>query len=127
MKQISILCGLFLAGIVSAAAQNNHQTKQFTEDLLQKDCTFAATGRNQFFILEPGYQLTLENKSGGKLVVTVLNETRKLTVSKRASSKKTNRRKASRSKFRETFSPSADRPAAFIISARKLTFTKTAK
>jgi len=127
MKQISILCGLFLAGIVSAAAQNNHQTKQFTEDLLQKDYTFAATGRNQFFILEPGYQLTLENKSGGKLVIIVLNETRKLTVSKRASSKKTNRRKARRSKFRETFSPSADRPAAFIISARKLTFTKTAK
>jgi hypothetical protein len=35
----------------------------------------ASTGRNPYFILEPGYQLTLE---GGKerLVITVLNETR---------------------------------------------------
>lgn len=74
MKIISILCALFLAGIVTASAQS----KQFTEDLMQKDCTFETTGRNQFFILEPGYQLTLENKKGGKLVITVLNETRKI-------------------------------------------------
>lgn len=78
MKQISILCVLFLAGIVSVAAQNNNQSKQFTEDLMQKDCTFETSGKNQFFSLEPGYQLTLENKSGGKLVITVLNETKKI-------------------------------------------------
>lgn len=78
MKKISILCVLFLAGIVSATAQNNNQSKQFTEDLMQKDCTFETSGRNQFFILEPGYQLTLENKNGGKLIITVLNETRKI-------------------------------------------------
>ncbi len=74
LKTILILCVLIPAGIISASAQN----KQFTEDLMQKDCTFEATGRNQFFILEPGYQLTLENKKGGKLVITVLNETRKI-------------------------------------------------
>ncbi len=67
-----ILMTLFLAAIVAA------QNKQFTEDLMQKDCTFETTGRNQFFILEPGYQLTLENKKGGKLVITVLNETRQI-------------------------------------------------
>ncbi|CAN5412664.1 hypothetical protein BH10ACI1_BH10ACI1_27420 [soil metagenome] len=54
------------------------QSKQFTEDLMQKDCTFESSGRNQYFILETGYQLTLENKTGGKLVITVLNETRKI-------------------------------------------------
>lgn len=74
MKLLSILCVLFLVGIVTASAQS----KQFTEDLMQKDCTFETSGRNQFFILEPGYQLTLENKKGGKLVITVLNETRKI-------------------------------------------------
>ncbi len=80
MKQLSILCVLFLAGISGVSAQTNErsQSKQFTEDLMQKDCAFETTGRNQFFILEPGYQLTLENKSGGKLVITVLNETRKI-------------------------------------------------
>ncbi len=78
MKRLSILCVLFLAGTVSAPAQNNNQSRQFTDDLMQKDCQFETSGRNQFFILEPGYQLTLENKTGGKLVVTVLNETRKI-------------------------------------------------
>ncbi len=78
MKQILILCVLFLAGIITASAQTNNQTKQFTEDLMQKDCAFETTGHNQYFILEPGYQLTLENKNGGKLVITVLGETRKI-------------------------------------------------
>ena len=74
MKQKSILCVLFMTAIITASAQ----TKQFTEDLMQKDCAFETTGRNQFFILETGYQLTLENKTGGKLVITVLTETRKI-------------------------------------------------
>lgn len=74
MKKTLILCALILAGIFSVSAQS----KQFTEDLMQKNCRFEASGRNQFFILEPGYQLTLENKKGGKLVITVLNETRKI-------------------------------------------------
>lgn len=74
MKNLLILCVLILAAIVTASAQS----RQFTEDLMQKDCQFESSGRNQFFILEPGYQLTLENKKGGKLVVTVLNETRKI-------------------------------------------------
>jgi hypothetical protein len=80
MKRISILFVVFLAGITNAFAQtgDRNQSKQFTEDLMQKDCTFETSGHNQFFILEPGYQLTLENKKGGKLVVTVLNETRKI-------------------------------------------------
>jgi hypothetical protein len=74
IKTLLIFGVLFLAGVVTVSAQN----KVFTEGLMQKDCTFETTGRNQFFILEPGYQLTLENKKGGKLVITVLNETRKI-------------------------------------------------
>ncbi len=41
-------------------------------------CDFSSVGRNDFFILEPGYQLTLEGKDGEdivKLVITVLDET----------------------------------------------------
>ncbi len=60
--------------IVAASAQD----KQFTEDLMQTDCAFEMTGRNRYFILEPGYQLTLENNKGGRLVITVLNETKKI-------------------------------------------------
>lgn len=72
MRRISIFF-LFLTAITASA-----QTKQFTEDFMQKDCTFETSGRNQFFILEPGYQSTFENKKGVKLVITVMNETRKI-------------------------------------------------
>jgi hypothetical protein len=44
-------------------------------------CAFSSTGRNPFFILEPGYQLVLEGKEGNKAVrleITVLNETKKI-------------------------------------------------
>jgi hypothetical protein len=54
------------------------QSKNFSDDLMQDACTFETVGRNRYFILEPGYQLTLENKSGGRLVITVFNETRKI-------------------------------------------------
>ena len=43
--------------------------------------TLSTTGRNRYFILEPGYQLVLEGKEGQKkvkLVITVLDETRKI-------------------------------------------------
>ena len=74
MKKLStILILLFAAINISAQTKD----KQFTENLMQDKCTFETTGRNQYFILEPGYQLTLEGK-GGKLVITVLNETKKI-------------------------------------------------
>jgi hypothetical protein len=44
-------------------------------------CRFSSTGRNTYFILEPGYQLILEGKDGKKnarLEITVLNETKKV-------------------------------------------------
>jgi len=40
-------------------------------------CTLVSTGRNDYFILEPGYQLVLEH-GAEKLEITVLNETRKI-------------------------------------------------
>jgi len=40
-----------------------------------------STGRNRFFVLEPGYQLVYQGKEGGKnvdLVITVLDETKQV-------------------------------------------------
>lgn len=73
-----ILMSLLLLGFVGVSAQS----RQFTEDLMQDGddgggCTFESTGRNRYFILEPGYQLTLESRNAG-LVITVLSETRKI-------------------------------------------------
>jgi hypothetical protein len=52
---------------------------EFTTNFRTENCTFADTGSNAFFILEPGYQLTLEGEEDGEqveLIVTVLNETK---------------------------------------------------
>ncbi len=50
------------------------------------ECTLVPTGRNQFFILEPGFQLVLEGKgtlrwagSHEKLAITVLDETKEVS------------------------------------------------
>ena len=45
----------------------------------QDSCHFTTSGRNQYFILEPGFQLVLEEREGKnreKLVITVLHETK---------------------------------------------------
>ena len=43
-----------------------------------ENCTFATTGRNPFFILEPGFELILEGEDDGEeisVTITVLDET----------------------------------------------------
>jgi len=55
------------------------ETFQDYFDLENRD--LASTGRNKYFILEPGYQLVLEGKEGEhkvKLAITVLGETKKI-------------------------------------------------
>jgi hypothetical protein len=44
-------------------------------------CTFLSSGKNEYFILEPGYQLILEGKEGkqpARLVILVTKETKKI-------------------------------------------------
>ncbi|MBM4157867.1 MAG: hypothetical protein FJ216_03700 [Ignavibacteria bacterium] len=69
---------LFLAvSVVSAQTDDISLTDSFN----QENCTFLTTGKNNYFILEPGYQLILQNiedKDTMKLVITVLNETKKV-------------------------------------------------
>lgn len=51
--------------------------QSFTLDVSE----LATVGENPFFVLKPGYQLTLEGKESGKpvqLVITVLNETKRV-------------------------------------------------
>jgi hypothetical protein len=58
----------------SATAEN---PAEFTNDFLAEKDALVSTGRNAFFVLEPGYQLVLE-EGKDRLVVTVLNETKKV-------------------------------------------------
>jgi len=72
---------LFLAAATnfcSAQDNNEHTETAWTESFNLEKCNFASTGRNSYFILEPGYQLVLEGideVDSVNLTITVLNET----------------------------------------------------
>jgi len=53
------------------------QTRKWTTSFSQENCTFSPTGKNRFFILEPGFRLVLES-STEKVIITVLDETKKI-------------------------------------------------
>ena len=64
-----------------AAKGAQAQSRPFTDTFAVDRADLAATGRNPFFILEPGYALVLQGKEGGadvELVITVLPDTRKI-------------------------------------------------
>lgn len=57
------------------------QAEQWTSSFDFEDCTFADTGSNQYFILRPGYRLTLKGVEDGDsvtLLITVLDQTEKV-------------------------------------------------
>lgn len=56
-------------------AGGTEEGRKWTDWFGQENCTFSSTGRNRFFILEPGYQLVLESNEE-KVVITVMNETK---------------------------------------------------
>jgi hypothetical protein len=78
MKTKNFLALLLAAGVFAATSSS---AKEWTETLTCTDEPLTSTGRNDFFILEPGYQLVLEGKEDGKqtkLTITVLDETKKI-------------------------------------------------
>ena len=85
MKKIilSIIIWVTLFGNFNCVAQNksNGKAKEYTASLMQDSCSFTTSGRNTYFILEPGYQLILEGIEKNDttlLIITVLNETKKI-------------------------------------------------
>ena len=78
MKSKTIL-SLFLLGALAGSSFSLFAKEEWTETLTNTDKTFSDKGRNPYFILEPGYQLTLKGKEDGEkvvLIITVLNETK---------------------------------------------------
>ena len=70
---------LILGGVLNAASFTGPQGDAWQRTFNVTAADLATTGENQFFILKPGHQLTLEGRESGKtvtLVVTVLDETR---------------------------------------------------
>jgi len=61
----------------AAETAGDEEGRKWTDSFGLENCTFSSTGRNRFFILEPGYQLILESNEE-KVVITVLNEMQKI-------------------------------------------------
>jgi hypothetical protein len=63
---------------IGARGLDKRDAISWTEDFDIEGCQFSSTGRNRFFILEPGYQLHFsgyDQEDTVELVITVLNET----------------------------------------------------
>ncbi len=58
----------------------NGQEQIWIDSFNMEECNFSSTGENEYFILKPGYQLTLEgpdeDNNSVKLIITILNATR---------------------------------------------------
>jgi hypothetical protein len=85
MKMKLLIMFVIMTGVftISVTAQSKSKTdsKNFTESFMLDNCQFMTTGKNDYFILEPGYQLVLEGKEGKnftRLVISVLNEIKKI-------------------------------------------------
>jgi len=77
----AVSSGLLVVWLVASAAARDESkpAAKWTETLVPTEEKCSSTGRNEYFILEPGYQLSFEGKEGRKkveLIVTVLNETK---------------------------------------------------
>src|SRR6186713_679910 len=76
---IAAVLGIVLLSAAASAKDEPKPSGRWTETLVPTDEKCLSTGRNEYFVLEPGYQLTFEGKEGRKkvdLIVTVLNETK---------------------------------------------------
>ena len=68
-----------VAAILAQEAAKDPDPRPFTDTFLVDEKDLASTGRNPYFILEPGYQLVLENPEKKEvLTITVLAETKKI-------------------------------------------------
>jgi hypothetical protein len=78
LQLLTVLSILFAtAGPSAAGAPTARDAKRWTERFDLSTCKWASTGRNELFILEPGYQQIFEGHEGKdpiRLEITVLDE-----------------------------------------------------
>jgi hypothetical protein len=79
MRNIVKLALVILPCVLLCSAQGEEQNYQDSFNVDEQN--FVSTGKNTYFILEPGYQLVFEGEEDGQkmeLVITVTNETKKI-------------------------------------------------
>src|SRR5687767_4907275 len=72
---LAVLASLLCSATAWPQARDADPSWQQEFDLAS--CTLATTGRNRYFILEPGFQLVLEG-GNTRVQITVLDETREV-------------------------------------------------
>lgn len=80
LAAICLSAGL-IAMIGIAHGTDEKESLDWTESFYLEKCDFSSIGRNEFFVLEPDYQLTLEgleDEDSVELVITVLKQTQKV-------------------------------------------------
>ncbi len=63
----------------TASSSPSSQSTEFQDNFNLENCNFASSGSNNYFILEPGFQLILEDREDEdkpQLIITVLDETK---------------------------------------------------
>jgi len=71
----TILAAALTLAFSTACTQGTATSSQWQEKFDMAGCNLQTTGKNPYFVLEPGFQLVLEG-GGVKLEITVLNETK---------------------------------------------------
>ncbi len=61
----------------AAAQQGSKNSTQFTQDFRLEACTFSSSGRNPYFILEPGYRTVFQGEENGETVINTITVTGK--------------------------------------------------
>ena len=77
MKRLLLLvvfCVIFFTGCSTASQPILNINSEWQEEFGIDECTLVTTGKNPFFILDPGFTIVLENATE-KVVITVLDET----------------------------------------------------
>lgn len=75
MRPMHWMLGLVAVAAVAAAAVGQSKGDDWQKDFNLAACTLQTTGRNPYFVLEPGFQKVLEG-GGVRLQITVLDETK---------------------------------------------------
>ena len=72
-RSLLVLLVMAIAGIGAAGQKNDDSS--WTSDFTIEKAELVSTGRNPYFVLEPGYELVFES-GNERLVITVLTETK---------------------------------------------------
>jgi hypothetical protein len=76
---VTVILAICLWTVLAAASCSAEEAQAWTQSFNLEECNFSSTGINRYFILKPGYRLTLqgmEDEGSIRLDITVLDQTR---------------------------------------------------